>query len=101
MRCGVRPSEFGDLTPRELYMIAEEYAAVREADQRLGFIYAYRTAELLKPRGVKFAPLDKYLDSVMGKEAKPKEQTPAQQFAQVMRMHAKFEREEEKKRGSR
>ena len=91
MRCGVSVREFGELTPRELFLIVDNYNEQRQQLREDYMTQAYLTAHW--QRAKRMPSLKKVLEDAKPKNLEP--QSDDQMFAAVKGIHAKLVREEE------
>jgi len=87
----VSVAEYGDLTPRELLLIVDEYNSRTQREREESLTMAYMAAYL--QRAKRMPSLQKLLE-----DCKPKQpqtlQTPEQILAAVKQLQAKLSREE-------
>ena len=95
---GVGVREYGDLTPRELMLIVEEYNDRLQRNREEALTTAYRAAYLQRVK--RMPPLKRLLEDIRPKMPQQpslqtqKQQTPEQMFATVKRLQAKLSKEE-------
>ena len=95
IRCGVSVSEFWDLTPRELYYVAEAFREKLQDDREQRLVQAYQTAVFYRAK--RLPSLRRIIERMRAAEHGPKRaQTPEQMLAFAKRYMANLERLEGK-----